>query len=433
MSHQFIRSLIASSVLFSVFNSTTHAEFIDDSQVQLKFKNFYLQRDVSTPDATKPLSRNFGSWSQSVVLDAKSGYVDVGPLKLGVDVLAQYALRLSDDKHMNDFVLPYDYANQNQARDYGKVGVTLKAKLSNTELRIGDLQPMTPVLFIDPSRQLLTTYSGAWLESKEIKNTKLTLAYVDGINSRYDNQYQDFNIWPKEIGNYSKRVNPGNNHGIYLAGIDYQISPDLTGSYYFADVTNLYYQNYLGFDFKKKLDDQNKVSAHLHLFDNRESGDAIYGDFENQALSIRGEWTHGNHTIDLGWQQMFGEHGSGVPYFPSLSGWAPQPYLANWSVASFIRKDEKSWSIGYSYDFKGLGINGLTATVRHLEGWDIDNLDGTHGKEAENDLVVKYTVPEGKFKGLGIQWMYIDVNYPSVPGFVDLEENRIATTYTFTF
>ncbi len=52
--------------------------------------------------------------------------------------------------------------------------------------------------FFDPSRQLLTTYSGAWLESKDLKDTKLTLAYLDGINARYDNQYQDFYVVPSK-------------------------------------------------------------------------------------------------------------------------------------------------------------------------------------------------------------------------------------------
>ncbi len=56
---------------------------------------------------------------------------------------------------------------------------------------MGELLPVSPVLVFDPSRQLLTTYSGAWLESKEIKDTKLTLAYIDGINNRYDNQFRD--------------------------------------------------------------------------------------------------------------------------------------------------------------------------------------------------------------------------------------------------
>ncbi len=47
--------------------------------------------------------------------------------------------------------------------------------------------------------------------------------------------------------------------------------------------------------------------------------------------------------------------------------------------------------------------------------------------------VVNYVIPEGKLKGLGFQWMYINVNYANVPGFVDLTENRIATTYTYRF
>jgi hypothetical protein len=43
-------------------------------------------------------------------------------------------------------------------------------------------------------------------------------------------------------------------------------------------------------------------------------------------------------------------------------------------------------------------------------------------------------VPEGKLKGLGFQWMYIDVNFDNIAGQAsDLQEHRIATTYTYKF
>jgi hypothetical protein len=114
--------------------------------------------------------------------------------------------------------------------------------------------------------------------------------------------------------------------------------------------------------------------------------------------------------------------------------------LDNWCVVSFIRKDEKSVGLTYSYDFKDVGLNGLTATVKYWTGWGIDNnyesagtLQG-HGKEREANVIVNYVVPEGKFKGLGVQWMYIDVNWHNVYGQLnDLKENRIATTYTYKF
>ncbi|NNP72327.1 porin [Acinetobacter defluvii] len=411
--------------------TATKADFIDDRQVQLKLRNFYLDRQIDQPDPNK--AQDFGSWSQGVTLDAKSGYAQVGPVQVGVDVLAQYALRLSGDRGDNDYIMPYDYINKEQARDNAKIGATLKAKISQTELRVGEILPATPVVHFDPSRQLLTTFQGAWLESKDLKNAKITLGYLDGINARYENQVQDFKLWPNELNTEKNQVKSGDSDGMYVAGIDYQITPELQASYYYGDVTNIYRQNYVGIAYNKKLDAHNKIATHARYFDNTESGDALYGDIDSQALSLKAAWTHGNHTVDAGWQQMFGEHGSHTPFMPTLSGWVPQPYLVNWSVASFIRKDEKSWSLGYSYDFKDVGVNGLTATLRHYDGHNIDNKNGTRGKEDENNFILNYVVPEGKWKGLGFQWMYIDVNYDNVPGFVDLEEHRVATTYTFKF
>ncbi|QQN88411.1 outer membrane porin, OprD family [Acinetobacter variabilis] len=413
----------------SLGTTAANADFIDDSNVQLKFRNFYLDRQIDQPDKTK--TQDFGSWSQGVTLDAKSGYADIGPVKVGVDVLVQHAVRLSGDRGDDDYILPFE--NGKQARDFGKVGATLKAKVSETELRVGEILPATPVVHFDPSRQLLTTYNGVWLESKDIDKTKITLGYLDGINARYENQAHDFKLWPNPLNSEKNQVKSGDSDGMYVAGIDYQATPELGLSYFYGDVTNIYRQNYLGVAYNKKLDDKNKIATHVRYFDNRESGDALYGDIDNQALSLKGAWTHGNHTLDAGYQQMFGEHGEKAPFFPTLAGWVPQPYLANWSVASFIREDEKSWSLGYTYDFKDIGAPGLTATVRHYDGWNIKNSNGTRGKEDENNLILNYVVPEGKLKGLGFQYMFIDVDYRNVPGFADLQEHRVATTYTYKF
>lgn len=416
--------------------SATYADFVDDSNVQLKFKNFYLDRQYDDLPA-----KNWGSWSQSVTLDAKSGYEEIGDtgIQVGVDLLAQYAVRL-DGRDTDDYVLPYNKAEKKQERQFGKVGATLKAKVSQTELRIGELLPMTPVLFFDPSRQLLTTYNGVWLESKDIKNTKLTLGYIDSINARYENQPMDLGLWPKAL------ENEGRVDGMYVAGVDYQFNPNWSASYFYGDVDNIYRQNYLGINYKTAFENKAKLDTHVRMFDNRESGDALYGDIDNQALSLGATLNYGPHSFSLGYQQMFGDHGSdpsaktGAPYFPTLAGWVPQPYLDNWGVASFIRKDEQSFGATYSYDFKDAGVNGLKATIKHWRGWNIDSayeskdvLKG-EGKENETNFILSYVVPEGKLKGLGFQWTFIDVNFDNVNGQTsDLQENRIATTYTYKF
>ncbi|MBK0062432.1 MULTISPECIES: OprD family outer membrane porin [unclassified Acinetobacter] len=417
--------------------TTSFADFIEDSQIQLKFKNFYLDRQYNTTPA-----KNWGSWSQAATLDAKSGYAQVGNVQLGIDVLAQYAVRLDGRDRNADWVLPYNGVSGTgtgqQDRDFGKIGATLKAKISQTELRVGEILPITPVVVFDPSRQLLTTYNGVWLESKDIKNTKLTLGYLDSINARYENQPMDFGLWPKPLNN------DGKTDGMYVAGIDYQFNNHWSASYFYGDVTNIYRQNYLGMNYKNNYD-RFKLDTHIRLFDNAESGDALYGDIDNQALSFGSMLTYGAHSFGLSYQQMFGDQGqngsaaTGAPYFPSLAGWVPQPYLDNWSVVSFVRKHEKSVGFTYSYDFNELGLKGLKTTAKYWHGWDVNSnyessaLTGK-GKEAEFNFILNYVVPEGKLKGLGFQWMYINVDFDNIAGQPsDLQEHRIATTYTYTF
>lgn len=400
--------------------TAANADFIDDSNVQLKFKNFYLDRQYQD-DAS---SRNWGSWSQGVTLDAKSGYHDIGAgIKVGADVLVQHAVKLKGRDKNPDWVLPHD---GKQSKDhFGKVGATLKAKVSETELKVGELLPVSPVLVFDPSRQLLTTYSGAWLESKELKDTKLTLAYIDRINNRYDNQFRDLTKFnPPQFDNGAEA------DGMWIAGIDHQLTKELGASYWYADVQDIYQQHYLGVNYKIGLGEKTKLDSHVRYFNNSESGDKLYGEIDNQALSVAAKINHGAHTVGVGYQQMFGDSA-----FPTLGGWVPQPYLANWGVSTFTAPEEKSWHVSYGYDFSEVGLKGLNATAIYFKGYDQQGTGAYQGQNFNTDevnVIVNYTVPEGKLKGLGVQGMYIDVNFAN-PAKPDLQEYRVATTYTYKF
>ena len=404
----------------SLGTTAANADFIDDSNVQLKFKNFYLDRQYQDDFS----SRNWGSWSQGVTLDAKSGYHDIGGgVQVGADVLVQHAVKLKGRDQNPDWVLPHD--GKESKDHFGKVGATLKAKVSETELKVGELLPVSPVLVFDPSRQLITTYSGAWLESKEIKDTKLTLAYIDKINNRYDNQFRDLTLFaPAKGKNYYD--NGEASDGMWIAGVDHQFTPEIGGSYWYADVQDIYQQHYLGVNYKTALGEKTKLDSHVRYFDNSDSGDKLYGDIDNQALSVGAKVNHGAHTVGLGYQQMFGDTA-----FPTLGGWVPQPYLVNWGVATFTAPEEKSWNVSYGYDFSEMGAKGLNATAVYFKGYDAQSGDQNFNND-ELNLIANYTVPEGKLKGLGIQAMYIDVNFAN-PTKPDLQEYRVATTYTHKF
>ncbi|MDD2945563.1 MAG: OprD family outer membrane porin [Acinetobacter sp.] len=398
--------------------TASNADFVDDSNVQLKFKNFYLDRQY----ADLP-QNNWGSWSQGITLDAKSGYQDIGGgIQVGADLLVQHAFKLNGRDKNPDWVLPHD--GKESKDNFGKVGATLKAKVSQTELKVGELLPVSPVLVFDPSRQLLTTYSGAWLESKDIKDTKLTLAYIDKINNRYDNQFRDLTLFAPAKG--KKYYDNGEaTDGMWIAGVDHQFTPEIGGSYWYADVEDIYQQHYVGASYKTKLGEKAKLDSHIRYFDNSESGDKLYGPIDNQALSVGAKVNYGAHTVGLGYQQMFGDSS-----FPTLGGWVPQPYLVNWGVATFTYPDEKSIGLTYGYDFSELGAKGLSATAVYMMGQDATVGALKNQDSEEFNAIVNYTVPEGKLKGLGFQAMYIDTDFDWKS---DLKEYRVATTYTYKF
>lgn len=98
----------------------------------------------------------------------------------------QYAYRLDGGGGRGpDSIIPYSVSKQEQATDYGRGGYTAKVRYSKTELKYGEHRPTLPVDYTDDSRQLVTTYHGTLIESKEVD--KLTLTAGDSPKSAAGN------------------------------------------------------------------------------------------------------------------------------------------------------------------------------------------------------------------------------------------------------
>lgn len=105
-------------------------------------------------------------------------------------------------------------------------------------------------------------------------------------------------------------------------------------------------------------------------------------------------------------------------------------------MLGFIKPEELTYHVLYSYDFKDLGVPGLRATARYLHGSDIERPGLNDNEETETNFILGYTVPEGTFKGLGLEWRYIDTTTKYGAGNTsgtDFVENRIITTYSYKF
>nr|WP_313404570.1 OprD family porin [Pseudomonas sp.] len=410
--------------LMGMFASlSAQADFIDDRQVSLGLRNFYIDRDFKQHDA--PKSR-IGSWTQGFDFRAISGYTE-GTVQFGLDVSAQYAYRLDGGGGRGpDTIIPYDDSKGEQVRDYGRAALTAKMRYSKTELKIGEHRPMLPVAFYDDSRQLITTYHGFLLESREVDKLTLTAGRFTEISSRESSNREKMYLFN---GPDVQRRSDGLN----FAGATYAFTPALSASYFYGQLEDIYQQQYLGGTYNADLGNGFGLKTDLRYFDNREDGKALYGDIDNRSYGVMTTLRKGAHAIGVGYQRMLGDS-----TFPTLNGYAPQPYLVNWSTVAFVKPNESSWQLRYDLDFAGYGVPGLKLMTRYLRGTGIDrgNNDLEQNVESERNIFLSYVVQSGPLKGVGFEWRNIDVKTRYGNGAAsgaDYQENRLITSYTFKF
>ena len=132
------------------------AGFIEDSKATLKLRNFYINND-NRDSGTKAAGAQSKTeeWGQGFQLDFTSGFTQ-GTVGFGIDAIGLLGVKLdsSAGKHGNPTganyggsVFPSD--GNHAVDDFSSLGLTAKAKVSQTELRIGTLQPKLPVIVID--------------------------------------------------------------------------------------------------------------------------------------------------------------------------------------------------------------------------------------------------------------------------------------------
>ena len=153
------------------------AGFIEDSKATLKLRNFYINND-NRDSGTKAAGAQSKTeeWGQGFQLDFTSGFTQ-GTVGFGIDAIGLLGVKLdsSAGKHGNPnganyggSVFPSD--GNHAVDDFSSLGLTAKAKVSQTELRIGTLQPKLPVIVSNDGRMLPQTFQGGQITSSEFKD-----------------------------------------------------------------------------------------------------------------------------------------------------------------------------------------------------------------------------------------------------------------------
>ena len=130
--------------------------FVDDTKATLTLRNAYINRNYTNPDYPQSKAEE---WTQNFILDVKSGFTQ-GTVGFGVDVLGLYSQKLDGGKGTAGTQLLPTHSDGEPADNFGRLGVAAKAKLSNTELKIGEWMPVLPILRSDDGRSLPQTFRG---------------------------------------------------------------------------------------------------------------------------------------------------------------------------------------------------------------------------------------------------------------------------------
>ncbi len=389
--------------------SAEEGGFVEGAKVNLNLRNFYINRNFTNPTKAQGKAEE---WTQSFILDARSGFTQ-GTVGFGMDVLGLYSIKLDGGKGTGGTqLLPLDHDGR-PADNFGRTNVAFKAKLSQTEVKVGEWMPVLPILRSDDGRSLPQTFRGGQITSKEIAGLTLYGGQFRANSPRDDSSMSDMSMTGKAAFT-SDRFN--------FQGGEYLFNDKRTQiGLWNAQLKDIYSQQYLNVLHSQPLGDWT-LGANLGFFYGKEDGSARAGDLDNKTWYGMFSAKYGGNTFYLGLQKLTGD--SAWMRVNGTSGGT----LANDSYnASYDNAQERSWQLRHDYNFAAMGIPGLTLMNRYISGDNVHTGTITDGKEWGRESELGYTVQSGTLKDLNVRWRNSTMRRDFSNN--EFDENRLIVSY----
>ncbi len=375
--------------------------FVEDSHLNVLVRNAYISRDYKHGNHDK------AEWGQGFLGTFTSGFTQ-GTVGVGVDAFGIYALRLGSEGKLSgaggiDFFKVGDSGKA--AKDIAKAGAAVKFRVSNTVLKYGNQMPALPVLMYDNSRLMPESYTGTLLTSKEIEGLELNVGRFTA-ESRKSAQARDTGL---------KSIN--------VFGGSYKFTENFSASLYASDMEDVLRKQYVGMTYALPLQDKQSLTFDFNGYRTHLNSDYARDVLEvngqdNKIWSLAATYAFDAHSVIVAYQQSTGETGyqyGGYANDHGVGDGGNTILLANSYWSDFNAKDERSWQLGYGFDFGAVGIPGLTYNIAYVRGNNIDDGSGRgRGNEREIFNQAKYVVQSGPAKDLSVRlrgsWLRVSNN-----------------------
>ncbi|BDM22264.1 OprD family outer membrane porin [Pseudomonas sp. LRP2-20] len=434
------------SVLLS---NNAHADFLKDSKSVISSRTLYFDSNAREQDADQRQTVT------GLKLDFISGYTN-GPVGFGLDLQAVGAATLGGgtDNHSASTVNTVSPVTTDgtPVDAWSSLRGAAKMRISKTEVKVGNsLQPQVPVLMSNDGRVLPAAYNGTLFTSNEFDSVTLNAGRLD-----------------REIGrassNWAGIAANGGTRGadaFWYGGADWRINKNLLVQYYYANLQDYYKQNFLGLVHTYPIASNQSLKTDLRFFNSRSDGrngqtgylfnnNSGYaknpGEVDNNTWSAMFTYALGAHSFLLGHQQVSDDGGMASVNNGSVRDGRGRPegeggssyYLFTDSmINAFVRAGENTSFGQYAYDFAGLGVPGLKASVTYLHGDSIKDATGNGKtyKEWERDYRLDYTIQSGPAKNLNFSLRRANyrTGVPDAQGGYDVDQTRFFVNYSYTF
>ncbi|WBG62362.1 MULTISPECIES: OprD family porin [Pseudomonas] len=363
--------------------------FVEDSHLDLFFRNAYMNRDYKhgAPDKAE--------WGQAASATFTSGFTQ-GTVGFGVDAFGLYALRLDGGKGKSgaggiDFFKRGDSGEA--ANDLSRAGGAVKARISNTVIKYGDQMPSLPVLSYDNSRLLPESYTGTLITSKEIEGLELNVG-----------------SFTEEARKSAEGRDSGGLKRIDVYGGSYKFTDNFSGSLYASDNKDVARKQYMNLNYVIPMQDAQSLTFDFNGYKTKLNKDFANlnfgGDRDNTIWSLAATYAIGAHSFMIAHQRNTGDTGYNYGGYQSgnwIGDGGTTIWLANSYWSDFNAEDERSWQANYSINFAEYGIPGLSYTVAYVYGDNIKTSQTNNGHEREIFNQAKYVVQSGPAKDLSVK------------------------------
>ncbi len=375
--------------------------FFRDTHLNINFRTYDFDRDNSGFIDTDG-SNDRRAWAVGGALNYQSGFL-FDRLSLGATYYTSQKIVGPKNKEgtllLESLQNGFDVLGQAHATFLVTDDINIKAYRQTFNL---------PYLNTRDSRMVPNTHEAYALSGIDVfDSVDFITGYVHKMKTRSIDEF----IHMSEVAGLN-----GTDNGLAMTGLLYHPNDNFSiGAidYYSFNFMNIFYAET---NMLINLSDEIPLSLSAQYTNQKSVGDELDGDFNRDTGGIMASVSYRNAVLTAAGTVTSSDSDFRSPYG------GPPSYLSI-VIKNFFRAEEKAWLVGLSYDFRELGIPGLTAYTNYAEGYTPDTGSNASPDQNEWDVTVDYRPEFSLLEGLWFLYRHVSVDQDG-PGEVDSVDNR---------